>query len=602
MGSFGNDVGALFGGSMYGSKANNWSNEEWNALMGRDKPESYRDQTNPGHIDELSNGSAPEDADKFDLSRYESQLGTTPGLIPDQTVHDEITGKLTGGNALNWEDFTFGELRGEKDSLNPGALQTLSTAWTNHGNTLKTSSEDFKESVQKLISGKWSGESAGAAEQASHHVTENSIYDFTPASDALSDRLAVLKAAFEDIRSRFPDGRDTIEKFDTYDKTMLDHEVQEFNTKFHFSSEGHLLLSDGRYVDVSSAIAERNRIQQSINDYHEAVQLFRDSYEPTVAAVTQNFPTLPPPPNLKFQPAGPPGPGPTHPGGGPGLGGGGGPGLGGGGMPKIGGGGMPKIGTPDFSTAGFEPPEISGLDTDGIGTTDPSKLPGISDPQASLPSTIGSTPAKGLGSAVDAASQGLNSALGQATKAAQSAAGAGQKPFAPSLREGALGLGKPGDAKGVGGGAGKGVGGGGAAGGGLGVNEPSARLSSQPTMATGARGAVPAASSAMGGGVGAPGMGGAPAGGGQRGADGKEHKTNKVLKSRKNGSEITGETGAVVPVLGADPTPPPEENQPAPTRRRIPGRGNSWQPDSATPGGPSQSTQPQYPAPATSDQ
>jgi hypothetical protein len=100
--------------------------------------------------------------------------------------------------------------------------------------------------------------------------------------------------------------------------------------------------------------------------------------------------------------------------------------------------------------------------------------------------------------------------------------------------------------------------------------------------------------------MGAPGMGGGgPAGAGAGKNDGKEHKANKALKRRKNGSDIVGDTDAVVPVLGDAPPPQTEENQPAPPRRRIPGRGNAWQPDSAAQSGAQRSPQAQ---PATSDQ
>ena len=99
-------------------------------------------------------------------------------------------------------------------------------------------------------------------------------------------------------------------------------------------------------------------------------------------------------------------------------------------------------------------------------------------------------------------------------------------------------------------------------------------------------------------GMGAPGMGGgAPAGGGAGKNDGKEHKANKALRTRKNGSDIVGDTDAVVPVLGDTSPPQAEEVQPTPPRRRIPGRG----PDSAAQSGAARSPQ-QQPGPVTSDQ
>ena len=234
MGSFGNDMGGLFGGSMYGSKANNWSNEEWNALMGQDKPESYQDQIHQDNVDELSNPTASEDTapEKYQLNS--DLLNTVPGLLGDTTTADAVHDELSGGNALNWEHFTFGELNDEKNKLNPGALETLGNAWTGHGDTLKTESENFKKSIENIVSGKWTGTSAASAEAATTHVTENSIYNFTPSSEEISDRLEVLRGAFDSIKSRFPkiDGNE-LENFHTYDKQKLDDKVNEFNTKFH---------------------------------------------------------------------------------------------------------------------------------------------------------------------------------------------------------------------------------------------------------------------------------------------------------------------------------------------------------------------------------
>lgn len=587
MSGFGNWLGADFGGELRSSSVRNWSNEEWNALVGTDKPEHIG--LNPDDIEfdpDVSNPSAPEDEhdDKFDLDAQRYKFGEIDGLLSDNTAYNAVRDALSGGEALNWEVYTFGQLRDEKNTLKTEQLQTLADAWTRNGESLKTESETFKKTVGDLITGKWSGESAAAAEAASQHVTKTSIYEFTPSSEEISDRLEVLKAAFENIKSRFPDGTgDVIDKFPDYNKSELDDKVEEFNSKYHFDDSGHLRASNGQYVDVATAIEEKNRIEQSIRDYQLAVQLFRDTYQPTVEAVTQNFPTLPAPPNMKFEMPtgpGPTGPGPTGPGPtGPGPGG---PG------PGISPPGIPPIDPADFKIPG-----------NGKDPSIPDYLSGIGDPSLTDPNNPPITnppftPAQSLKPAIDAAGKGLNSGIDAATKAAQQAAqgaaAAGKKAI-PSLREGALGLGdKPSASKGAGGGGGKGIGGG--AGGGLGVSEPSARLSSQPTTsASGARAGVPAASSAGMGPMGAPMGGGGGAGG--KGGDGKEHKANKALKRRKNGSDIVGDTDAVVPVLGDSP-PPPEEKQPAPPpRRRIPQRGNNtWQPDSAPQSGaPSPQTQ-----------
>ena len=322
------------------------------------------------------------------------------------------------------------------------------------------------------------------------------------------------------------------------------------------------------------------------------MQLFEYSYNPTVEQVTQNFPALPPPPNMQY---GPTGPGPTGPGPtGPGPTG-----------PGPTGPGPTGPGTPPFNTPKFDTPPTT--------TPDTGKTPAISDHQPgtgdqtpiSNPQTLpAQTTAQGLKAGLDAATQGMKSGLDAASKAAQQAAGAGQKPI-PSLREGALGLGdKPGAPKGSGGGAAAGGGAGAGGSGGLPAQQPAARLSTE--AASGARPAVPAASTAGAGamgGMGAPGMGGGGPAAGGKGADGKEHKGNKALRTRKNGSDIVGDTDAVVPVLGDSPPPAEETQQPAPPHRRIPGqRSTPGQPDSAVQGNTRRSPQAHDPSSAASEQ
>jgi hypothetical protein len=597
MGSFGNDAGAFFGGSMMDSQKANWTDEQWQAVLGRDKPDNSGDVHNPNIVDLDKPHVAPYNPN--DTFGTESLRNEDLSELPDDTPHEEVIDALGGSKALNWEAKTFDELRAENNALNPAALETLAQKWTGHGNDLKTKSELFKKSIDEAIAGKWEGVSASAAEDATQHLTRTSIYDFTPSSQALANRLRILKQAFDHIKGRFPDLKEPViepdlahdgrEQFGAHNKAELDRVVEKFNNqRFYWDDMGRLRLSGSdQYVRPEDVMDDIKRINNSTRYYEEAVQLFRDVYNPTVQAVTDNFPNLPDPPDMKFTPSGP------------------GPGNGPGGTPPIGGGGG---GTPAFNPPAFTPPGTgknpSLPDIPGTGDpTDPSKNP-INNPQipqASPTSPVG----QGLNSAMDAASKGLNSGIGAATQAAQKAAqaaGAGQKT--PALREGALGLGdKPGAAKGMGGGAAGG--GGGASGSGgpaLSPAEPSARLSSQPTTAASPLPAASSSGTAGMGGMGAPMGGGGPAGGGKGGADGKEHKGSKALKTRKHGDDIVGDPDGVVPVLGDSESPPAEENQPAPPRRRIPQRDAPWQPDSAPQSGPSRTPQTHQPGPATADQ
>jgi hypothetical protein len=102
---------------------------------------------------------------------------------------------------------------------------------------------------------------------------------------------------------------------------------------------------------------------------------------------------------------------------------------------------------------------------------------------------------------------------------------------------------------------------------------------------------MPAAASSAMSGMGSPGMGGggAPGAGGKGASDGKEHKGNKALRTRKNGADIIGDNDAVVPVLGGEEAPTADGDQPAPPSRRIPQRGDTWRPDSGMQNGPRRS-------------
>ena len=575
MGSFGNYVGATMGtstnengqsGAVYdNSWVTNPNYSKRQALVGSD-----------GKFVHVNDFSAP-DTDGVYPQLRTTNLGDVPGLLSDDSTNQQVVKQLTGPKALNWESKSFNQLKAENEALNPTALNDQATAWTDHGTQLKTASETFKTKVRGAITGHWSGESAAAAETATHQVTETSIYDFTPASDALKQRLALLSGAFAVIKSNFPPGNDLIDK-GNFNADQLDAKIHDFNSKYHLDGSGHLRNNSDGYVTAADALKELEQIQNSIRDYQKAVQLFRDTYNPTVEAATDNFPQLPSPPNMTFGPQGP-GPNPT-----------------GTGPYNTTGGGPPSTGNPAIKPTDFGKnkaiPELGkdlgkDLGTGDIKPIDPSQT---DLPDTSTTSDPTQTAAQALDPALNAATQGLQSGLGAATQAAQQAAQAATGAAKPALPEGALGLGpKPEDPKGAGG-AGKG----GAAGGGVGGHQPAARLSSQPaTSVAGARATMPAAASSAMGGMGSPGMGGggAPGAGGKGASDGKEHKGNKALRTRKNGSDIVGDTDAVVPVLGGEQAPTADEDQPAPPSRRIPQRGDTWRPDSAVQSGSRRSPQ-----------
>ncbi|TGB41371.1 hypothetical protein EJD98_15710, partial [Mycolicibacterium peregrinum] len=371
-------------------------------------------------------------------------LGEVPGLTSDNSAYQDMQDKLHGANTLNWESFTFSEMRAEKDSLNVGAIDKLKTAWTEHGDTLKTTSEEFKKTVNKEIKGNWSGDSAAAAEAASAQVTKTSIYDFTSASDAIADRLTVLKDSFTSIRDRFPDDADDQLIDDgKFDKAALDAKINDFNSRYHIDGGHRLRNNDDGYVSAPDVVKEMEKINRSITDYTTAVQLFRDNYNPTVLAVAQNFPNLPAPPNMKYGD-------PTGPGGDPT-----GPGGPGGTSPFTPGGGG---GSKPFDTSGLgtKPIDKNKFAIDPKDPTDPKNMTGPKDGTGTTENPLDNLidPVK---SAIDSAANAAKDALGQAMDAAKNAAG--QNPLGEGMGgppEGVLGLGP----QGLGGaGAGKGAGG-----------------------------------------------------------------------------------------------------------------------------------------------
>lgn len=533
--------------------------------------------------------------DKDRVAKYQPNsdlLGEVPGLISDNSTYLEMQDKLTGPDKLNWEAFSYEDLHAENESLNPGAIDQLAKDWTQHGTTLQTTSKNFKETVNKTIDGKWSGDSAEAAQTATDQVTKTSIYDFTLASDAISDRLGVLNDAFTQIRRDFPkDDLGTLVLDGKFDRKKLDEEITSFNNRYEIDGDGYLRKKDGGgYVTAADALKELDEINRSIDAYQKAVQLFQNVYSPAVEAVTKNFPNLPTPPNMKYgDPTGPGGPGgdPT------------GPGAGGGGKPFTPGGGA---GTKPFDKSAFDklnpnkptdlekfkPIDQKPIDQKDL-TTDPTKdaLESLTDPAKS---------------AMDTATNAAKDAAGQLADAMKNAAQnpLGDIPKGPP--EGVLGLGPQG-LGGAGAGAGKGAGG---AGGGVPLRGMPSGLSSSAPATAAAK--MPAAATGTGAGLGAgagsPGAG-APAAG-QRAGDqnGKGHQVNKALRRKKNGKDVMGDAEAAVPVVGADEEAEQPENarpeQPE-SRRRIPQRGNTWQPDSGVQPGPARPARGQQFTPGRSE-
>ncbi|SER12688.1 hypothetical protein SAMN04488583_4388 [Mycobacterium sp. 88mf] len=520
--------------------------------------------------------------DENKVAKYQPNsalLGEVPGLISDNSTYLEVQDKLSGPESLNWEGKSFVFMRKERDSLNPGKIAQLGKDWTEHGDTLKTTSKDFKETVNKTIEGKWSGESAAAAEAASKQVTKTSIYDFTLASDAIADRLTVLHDAFTSLRDQFPTyaNDQLIEKGD-FDKAKLDAKIADFNSKYHIDGSGYLRNNDDGYVTAADALKQLDEINRSIDAYQKAVQLFQNIYNPTVEAVTRNFPNLPTPPNMKYgDPTAPGGPGgPTSPGG-----------PGGGTSPfKPGGGsGIKPFDKSDLDKLKTDKPTdldkykpIDQKPTDQKdSTTDPTKdaLDNLKDP---------------IKSAIDSATNAAKDALGQAMDAAKNAAG--QNPLGQGLGgppEGVLGLGP----QGLGGaGAGKGAGG---AGGGVPLRGMPSGLPTTAPATTAAKVTAPAAAAGLGAGAGSPGAG-APAAGQRGDQNGKGHQVNKALRRKKNGKDVIGDADASVPVVGANEEADQSESAPVEQsefRRRVPQRDGTWQPNSAVQPGPARSARSQ---------
>src|SRR6185437_9412768 len=325
MGGFGNWVGATMGGEADGPADNLEP-----SLTGvvDSKGGHLHDVAPPAPDSSIPKGTVP------------GNFAQIPGLTSDNSAYEKIRhdiGTAANPGPINWENWTFTNLRAEMEALKNGIphVNALANSWTSDGDNLQKRSQDFKTNVTSTLSGQWSGASADAAAAATQHITKTSIYDFTPSSDAISARLKALSHAFASIVSRFPsDANAQLIDSGNFNEQGLNKAIAAFNSEYHLDGSGYLRNNSDGYVAASQAVQQMNQINLSIKDYQLAVQLFRDTYNPTAAAVTDNFPNLPTPPDMTFAKPGGPGTGPgrgpgTGPGVGPGLGGGGG-GLGGG--------------------------------------------------------------------------------------------------------------------------------------------------------------------------------------------------------------------------------------------------------------------------------
>ncbi|WP_131822178.1 hypothetical protein [Mycobacteroides saopaulense] len=520
MGSVGNYLGAALGGEYDDSWVTNTNFPDRQKLLGSD-----------GQLKDLSASTPGADNDpskpKFD-SRL---LGPVPGLLSDRSFKQELDKYVHGPQAVNWESKTFAALRKESEALSPSRMRDYATAWKEAGTTLKTKSETFKSKVEESVSGHWSGESANAADNAVKNVTKTSIYEFTPSSEALSNRFTVLSTAFQYVQDQFKllDPNDRLIEDGNFDKARLEERVNDFNSKYHLDGDGRLRNNSDGYVPAQQAVDEMEEINRSIEDYARAVQLFRDTYQDAAMKVVENFPNLPSPPNMNFgqNPAG------------PGGNGGGNGGGGGGGNPLSNKNAGSPVNTKNLTDA------LKNIQNKNV--ANPNQNANSSNPAQALSGiTSGlSDAAKQAASAGQQALSGASDALNQALSGL-SQNGLGTNPALP---EGALALNN-----GRGAGAVKPVsaGGGGSAVKGVGA-ERALRSGGGSTVTNAGKAsaaAVPTSRAGVAGQGTTGGMGGGAPAAGNRGGSDKEHKVNKALRTKQNGEELLGEAEAIVPVVG----------------------------------------------------
>ena len=448
---------------------------------------------------------------------------------------------------------TFEDVWPEVSGIQKDAAPTsVDDAWRSIGNQLHTSALNFESAVKKLKdAGGWEGKTIEAAYTNAINSISEPFYTGTAAL-----RGAELTHKFRDVMNYVIKNlvNDPLGKF----ATMWDRYQDDLNWNYQQVPAGRGGVSGGTRKEATTA-GEKDQIRQYYNEYMRIVM--NDSYKPGINAIYNNYPQY----AENTQPAQPitiPGlpekPGqPRHkPTGDPSLGNGGGTPPGGGGYQKPNLGGKPSIPKPpsleDLKNQTKLPPNIDRPGQWDIpGQNDPHR-PSVTDPSKALDNGLTS----GL---TNAATQAMGAGTQAASQAAQAAKaspnglpkGLGNKPKLP---EGALQLGKGGTGPGAGGARG---------GGGASLGGAAPRLSSLPAAAIQSEtaGISKAGMGAASPGMGAPGTpGGAGHGaGGQQ--QGKEHKAIKALRSRKTGTEIAGESEAVVPVIGQDQGPDQDQYQ-----------------------------------------
>src|SRR5437588_11746925 len=153
MGSFGNYVGASFGDAYESA---------WVVGNYQDpKNESLLDAN--GKLIQLPLSTLPTGSGRYQPYKpTRDQLGRAASS--DHNAWEEIEHDLhapgsnsQGAHSLNWEGQSFVAMQKESNQLNPQELTRLAKLWRDGGNTLKTQSENFSNSVRDHISGKWSG-------------------------------------------------------------------------------------------------------------------------------------------------------------------------------------------------------------------------------------------------------------------------------------------------------------------------------------------------------------------------------------------------------------------------------------------------------------
>jgi hypothetical protein len=528
MGSFGNWLGgAFFGGSMEAS---------W--LADANHPETMALLDHNGNLVQLPDPTPPTDPDqswykpKANLSN--DPLDEVRNSASDHSTFEHVEQRIHGhgANGLNWESWTFTALQKEMEALQPDQLGTLAAAWNHHGDQLKTDSDFFKKSVRSALSENWSGDSASAADAATQQITKTSVFNFTPSSHALAERLTYLSDAFNNIKNNFP--ADPNHDSGNFNKQKLDQEIHDFDTKYCLDGSGHLRdRSNGRFVSGSDALEWMNELKRATSAYQHAVYLFQNVYTPAVEAVTANFPNLPAPPDMTFGQPPPPVP--------PGPGGGGGAGAGGGA------GGPGPIAAPNMPIN----PNMPQIPTDpNAGPASPISQ-SLSELGAMAPELAQSL-TQPFQQAASQAGQAMNQAMSAAQRAGNTPALSGASNPHSMPPEGVLGLG-------VGGGKGA-LGKIGGAGGGAGTpGLPIGKPAGAPAIAAGGTGAARTVAAASGArlssaagstGAGMPGAGAPAAGHHGAGAPGGPYQPNKALRSKQNGKELIGEPEAVPAVLG----------------------------------------------------